>query len=440
MITRYDDALPLLVDLLRKSMPPEFFINNLIFRDADGVLSVVLRDEIPEELLTAFEKKENNLGDYISSPVFLTPDDLFDTNLQEKDNDDWELVNIHGEQIYIRYVEKRIVGSDWVRGILTDTIPSVPPIVVFASLKGGVGRSTALSVAGFEFAKRGKKVLAIDLDLEAPGIGSILLSHDNLPEFGALDYYVENGRSEISPEFIENLYQSSYKCENGGEIHVLPASGKRCHDHPENVLGKISRSYLETNECGIVKTFLDKTRDMISAICSHLSYDVIFIDARAGLNETTAATIQGLGADVLFFGIDTPQTWEGYKYFLSHLARYKNRTSLENDWRYKIKMIHAKAKPGEQSGKAYRDNSFDLFASYLYDEIDGNENAEGLPDAFSFDLDDYSAPHYAWPIYMSEAFYEYDPQSSEKIPESIIEESYGDFIERLYERVFSNGA
>jgi len=416
MTIRYDDALPILVDLLKNSMPTEFFTNNLIYRDADGVLSVVLRDEIPEELISNFENNASHLGDYISSPVFLTPDDLFDTDLQDKTNDDWELVSTQNEQFYIRYVEKRIVGSDWVRGILTDTIPAVPPIIVFASLKGGVGRSTALSVAGFEFANRGKKVLAIDLDLEAPGIGSILLNHDSLPEFGALDYYVENGRSEISQDFIDNLCQSSYKCESGGEIYVLPASGKRCHDHPENVLGKISRSYLETNESGTVKTFLDKTRDMISAVCSNLSPDVIFIDARAGLNETTAATIQGLGADILFFGIDTPQTWEGYKYFLSHLARYKNRTTLENDWRYKIKMIHAKANPGEESEKAYRDNSFDLFASYLYDELAGNENAEGLPDAFSFDLDDYSAPHYAWPIYMSEAFYEYDPQSSEKIP------------------------
>jgi hypothetical protein len=36
MTIRYDDALPILVDLLKNSMPTEFFTNNLIYRDADG--------------------------------------------------------------------------------------------------------------------------------------------------------------------------------------------------------------------------------------------------------------------------------------------------------------------------------------------------------------------------------------------------------------------
>lgn len=436
-ITRYDDALPALVKILTEYMPSDFLEENVIYRDADGVLSVILRQPIDTELLAKTEALFPPLGDYISSPAFLTPEDLFDTKISDKTHDDWELVKNDGMSTYVRYVEKRIVGSDWVRGILPNSIPNAPPVVVFASLKGGVGRSTALSIAAFDFANKGKKVLAIDLDLEAPGIGSILLSTDNLPEFGALDYYVENGRSTLSDEFIKNLCQPAYNSEKGGSIHVLPASGRRCHEHPENVIGKISRSYLETIDGGITKTFLDKTRDMITSACTHSDYDVVFIDARAGLNETTAATIQGLNADILFFGIDTPQTWEGYKYFLSHLARYKDRASLENDWRYKIKIIHAKALRGERSGKAFRDNSFDLFANYLYDELDGNESAAGLPEAFSFDLDDQSAPHYAWPIYMSELFYEYNPQTSDKLTPELINEIYGDFINGLYDRVFS---
>lgn len=436
-VIRYDDALPLLINILKKNMHSEFLEQNVIYRDADGILSVVIREHIDSELLEKVETLLSPLGEYISSPAFLTPDDLFDSQLKDKNQDDWELVLSEGEATYVRYVEKRIVGSDWVRGIIPNSMPEAPPIVVFASLKGGVGRSTALSVAAFEFANQGKNILAIDLDLEAPGIGSILLDTDKLPEFGALDYYVENGRSEISHEFMTKLCQVSYKSKNGGSIHVIPAAGKRCQNFPENVIGKISRSYLETIVGDQSKTFLDKTRDMITAACSNFEYDVVFIDARAGLNETTAATIQGLGADILFFGIDTPQTWEGYRYFFSHLARYKNRVSLEDDWRYKIKMIHAKALEGQFIGKAFRDNSFELFANYLYDELEGNEGAEGLPESFSFDLDDQSAPHYAWPIYMSEFFYEYNPQSSDKLAPKVINAIYGDFLDSLYDRVFS---
>ncbi|MET3715412.1 hypothetical protein [Pseudomonas sp. PvP001] len=437
---RYDDALPLLVDILKNNMHEGFLENNVVYRDADGILSVVIRESVDCELLEKVEPLLSSVEGYISSPAFLTPDDLFDNDLKNKDLDDWELVRHEGKATYVRYVEKRIVGSDWVRGVIPNSLPDAPPIIVFASLKGGVGRSTALSVAAFDFANKGKNILAIDLDLEAPGIGSILLDNDNLPEFGALDYYVESGRSDISHEFITKLSEISYTCENGGSVHVIPAAGKRCRSHPENVIGKISRSYLETVEGENSKTFLDKTRDLIASACDNSQYDVVFIDARAGLNETTAATIQGLGADILFFGIDTPQTWEGYKYFLSHLARYKNRASLESDWRYKIKMIHAKALEGQSIGKAFRDNSFELFANYLYDELDGDEGAEGLPESFSFDLDDQSAPHYAWPIYMSEFFYEYNPQSSDKLPSDVINAIYGEFLTSLYDRVFSNGA
>lgn len=43
-------------------------------------------------------------------------------------------------------------------------------IVTFYSYKGGVGRSMALANVAFELAKRGKKILIVDWDLEAPGL------------------------------------------------------------------------------------------------------------------------------------------------------------------------------------------------------------------------------------------------------------------------------
>src|SRR5438045_3972274 len=43
-------------------------------------------------------------------------------------------------------------------------------IVTFYSYKGGVGRSMSLANIAFELAKRNKKVLMVDWDLEAPGL------------------------------------------------------------------------------------------------------------------------------------------------------------------------------------------------------------------------------------------------------------------------------
>ena len=84
------------------------------------------------------------------------------------------------------------------------------PRIVFASLKGGVGRSTALCVLAAHFSRHGRRVLAVDFDLEAPGIGTMLLDEQELPPFGTLDYLVENGISGIDNAFVADLAGNSF--------------------------------------------------------------------------------------------------------------------------------------------------------------------------------------------------------------------------------------
>lgn len=436
---RYDDALVGLVSAVEEVVGSAFLDDNVILRDAEGLLTLITRtplgDGVKDNLASAIRK---HIGSYAASPVVATPDELFDPRLADPSGDEWELVTpISGRGFYTRYIERRIVGNDWLRGIFSK-IECAPPIIVFASHKGGVGRSTALTVAATTLASRGKSILAIDLDLEAPGIGGMLLKDEEIPDYGAIDYYVEFGRSNVSGEFLRRMTSVSTIGDWSGKVTVVPAAGKACQENPQNVLGKISRAYLEADSLtqGSQGSFLDKTRAMIEDLSAIEKFDAIFIDARAGLNESTAATIQGLGADILFFGVDTPQTWEGYRYFLSHLARFKSKASQEFDWRYKIKMVHAKAVGNDTSLIRYRDSSFELFAEHLYDEIGEEETAQGLFDAFGFDLDDTSAPHYAWPIYMDAEYYEFSPAKNTAQLDSIhIEKVFGTFLNNLTERL-----
>ncbi|MDE5716646.1 MAG: AAA family ATPase, partial [Lachnospiraceae bacterium] len=46
-------------------------------------------------------------------------------------------------------------------------------LICFYSYKGGVGRTTTMVMSAIEMAKRGKKIVMIDFDLEAPGVSSI---------------------------------------------------------------------------------------------------------------------------------------------------------------------------------------------------------------------------------------------------------------------------
>src|ERR1039458_6563832 len=55
-----------------------------------------------------------------------------------------------------------------------------PYIFTFYSFKGGVGRSMALLNTAYTLAGRGRHVLIMDMDLEAPGISSFLLNQKEL--------------------------------------------------------------------------------------------------------------------------------------------------------------------------------------------------------------------------------------------------------------------
>ncbi len=47
---------------------------------------------------------------------------------------------------------------------------SEPTIISFYSFRGGVGRSMAMLNVGVLLARAGRRVLLVDLDLEAPGL------------------------------------------------------------------------------------------------------------------------------------------------------------------------------------------------------------------------------------------------------------------------------
>ncbi|HEX8436558.1 hypothetical protein, partial [Archangium sp.] len=90
-------------------------------------------------------------------------------------------------------------------------------------------------------------------------------------------------------------------------------------------------------------------------------YDVILVDARAGLHETTASSVLGLGAEVLLFGLDEPQTFQGYAALLAHLARFIPPEGPLPEWVERLTMVQGKAPldAGERAG--FKQRCFTLF-------------------------------------------------------------------------------
>jgi Mrp family chromosome partitioning ATPase len=432
---RYDDALPTFVALVADTLGPDALQRHLFLRDASGRLTLILRgDEDSEESLARLVSAAREaLEPYVDSLVAATPEQLFDPSLAGSELGYWERFT---NGLSARVFERWLVGQDW-QTPPQPGIPGAPPVVVFASHKGGVGRSTALAVAAADFAARGYDVLVLDLDLEAPGIGAMLLPDDRKPAYGALDFFVENGLRSLSEdrEFFAEIYGVSPLTRGGGLVHVVPAVGGRSEAHPQNVIGKIARAYLEKATAEQPKSFLDQTRDLIAELVDRHTYDVVLVDARAGLHETTATSILGLGADILLFGVDTPQTFEGYRFLLAYLARFIVPDG-DDDWRLRLRLVHAKASADPARWTAFNDRAFDVFGAHLYDQDPDDLGAEESATSFSFGLDAPEAPHCAWRILDDSNFVDFNPLARpELLADSMHARTFGPFLDALRERV-----
>lgn len=336
MIT-FDTAIGLFVGVLRASLGDEVVRDGLIVRDAAGRIAFCSKDKITDRKSRELIKQLiAAVGGYVRED---RPIANADAPGVSKLFQDPEVRSILVDGREVRLLERRLAGADWLR------IPSVTTrrnaiCITFASIKGGVGRSTALSVVAADQASKGRRVLAVDLDLEAPGIGTILLDESVLPKFGTLDYLVESAVQSIDGGFLQDMVGPSSLAARKGKIHVAPAFGKASIENPGEIMAKISRAYLDDHNG---RTFSDRVVELIAMLDATGEYDVILVDSRAGLHETTAAAILQLKSEVYLFGLAEPQTFVGLKALFSHMDRYFFKDALLSDWYGRVNIVQGKS-------------------------------------------------------------------------------------------------
>jgi hypothetical protein len=192
--------------------------------------------------------------------------------------------------------------------------------------------------------------------MEAPGLGAMLLDKGTLPEFGLIDALVEDGLAPLDETFLADLVGPSALSDRRGRIDVVPAFGRRSIENPGEVLAKIARAYAEDIRAdGTAATILDQVSALVDRFADPERYDAILIDSRAGLHETTASAILGLGADVFLFGLDEPQTFQGFAALLAHLARFVPRNAPNPEWLERLTFVQGKAPTDHESRIAFAD-------------------------------------------------------------------------------------
>jgi hypothetical protein len=435
----FDDSLPSLVRALRGRAGDEFVESGTALRDASGRLSFFA------SRVAASEAERGELGRLLTEA--LGPYARSERPIVFADEAGAALiltspkrVPILVEDVFCQLLDRRIVGAGWLESPTSGF--TGPPRIAFATLKGGVGRSTALVVAAADLARRNRNVLIVDLDLEAPGIGDMVLSEDRIPEYGAVDFLVENGIGGITDDHLASFVGTSgLTAAGGGRVDVVPALGRKSRSFPENVLSKLSRAMIEdiTDQGSI--SIGEQISSMIDRIVQLNSYDVVLIDSRAGLSELAAPVVIGLGATVLLFGTAQKQTVEGYRSLFSALqllAQRDRASGRDAEWRMSLRPVYAKSSMDADVGRQFQDDFYELYSAHLYDaESVLQENEEPL----RFSRDDEAAPHWPLIIAFNQSFVDFDPaRVPGQLTHSFYEQTFRSFLNGLDDIIESSSS
>lgn len=435
----FDDALPRAAMLLLERFPSLDFGEVRFIRDMNGRLFVVLPDAIEDGALEAARPVlAESLGVYspgVEGGLVRLEETLSGPALLEE-----PVLIQFVEGRPMRLIERRVIGQDWAQG--PDEQPGVihPPRVAFFSLKGGVGRSTALFFWGRHLVAQGKTVLLLDLDLEAPGLGAQLLPEEQRPDFGVLDWLVEDLLGNPAAEVMLDRMAAQSPLSDSPGLWVVPATGRVTNAQPGGFIAKLARAYLESASPGEGSTLAARVSRMVTQLENRISPDAVLIDSRAGLHETAATAILHLDADVLLFATDQPTVWEGYRFLLAQLAQMAHfrPANLDDDWRLRLKMVHAKAGQTQSATDRFRSNAYQLWLDCLYDEApaDVRAGAPGASEPFTFSLEDDAAPHDPLTILSDPRFERFNPlEDLNAEAEVAVKATFGSFVSALDQRI-----
>lgn len=421
----FDEALARALDFAKRHFS-EFPSAPLLVRDIYGRLRIAIDDRQsplnPSALDGLAAALDKELGSYSLGP---TAEDafLFGSRLYDPDNvfssQDAALVP---EASGIRLLERQVTGQDWLRAPLPASKGAKRATLY--GIKGGVGRSTALAIWAKALAEQhNKRVLVVDLDLESPGCSSMLLPAGRAPEYGFVDYLIEEAVGQGDAVIGRVSAVSPLVDSSRGEVLVVPAYGTTAGDY----VAKLSRVYQGTSD-GLVD-FSSRACAALARLEAEIQPDVILLDSRAGLHDIAAMAITRMQALALLFFINTPQTFDAYRLLFDSFRRHPQKLSSFRD---NLQAVGALVPDTGRTGYMHSLTTrlHGLFASYIY-ETEPEEYEKSAGEVWNFSLDDEEAPHHPIPIHWYRWFLDFDPVGNpEALKQSEVQAAFSSFIEQ----------
>ena len=382
------------------------------------------------------------VGNLALSPWVLCREELFDAASYWSDP---SLIQLFKEDsskpaLTLLLLERQDKERDWLTPLRTTASPiQLRKRCIFFSVKGGVGRSSALTMLAITLAMHGKRVLVVDGDFESPGLSSSLLSAgDGQPEYGVVDWLIAQSLGADAPSLarmaLENAVAPSplnARLNLQGQVLVAPAYGSQT----EAYVSKLARIYRQTQDG---KTYAQRLNEFLSTTETQHKIDITLFDCRAGIDDTAAAALTQLQADISFlFAINTSQTWDSYRLLFKHLRRnpalFATVETEEDDepWELRRSLRLVSALTPQEHGsyvgylESLQQNAYETF-SEIYDE-DSGEDAQ----AFAPAPGDPDAPHAALRIQWVDALRAFSPLTEPgQLTDPQNQAAFSDFLNR----------
>jgi len=269
-------------------------------------------------------------------------------------------------------------------------------IITFYSYKGGTGRSMALANLAWILASNGKRVLAIDWDLEAPGLHRyfrpFLIDSELLATDGLADFFWQYAEAAMTPlagtkkedatweegtDLTRFRVQVDWEFKGGGELDLIPA-GRQCTEYAERV-----NSFDWTNFYRRLDGEL-----LIKQLKGRLKreYDYVLIDSRTGVSDSAGICTVAMPDRVVAFFTLNRQSVEGVAAVLESVSSQRKEIKVfpvvtrielaEKDRleasRRRARQVFARFLPGateDQQRKYWTDAEILYHPYYAYEEV-----------------------------------------------------------------------
>lgn len=401
-MTLFDDILPTLKNILKQHCDLAIDCKELIInRDLNSRVRLIFSTEFEEKLQKNAELKESFQSFLAKVSFDLNPHSwpadklvLFEPDLDALTQATASFqLEVDCKNLTVNVIDRLATSANWAEISEEQT---KPPRVVFFSIKGGVGRSSALAATAWHLAEQGKRVLVLDLDLESPGLSTTILPKEKQPAYGITDWLVED-LVDNGDAVLANMIATS-DLSRDGEIYVVPSHGVEHGDY----VAKLGRVWMpKINNLDGQEPWSNRLKRLLTALENKLSPDVVLIDSRSGIDDIASSSITHLGAKlILLFTIEGSQSWSGYHIIFD----YWQRRGLIQSIRERLQIVAALVPEQNKIDylKTMQDSAYNLFAATQYDEVPAGKVLTN--DYWHFESADINAPHYPWSVNWHSSF------------------------------------